>query len=292
MQKILQPPSVALMGASGSGKTDSIATFIEAGVDVFHLGTEPQACEVLIDSVIRRGLSLDKLHYHQLTLAAPGSDAIMKNIMMVQELSFKALSEIGDISKKEMKHFMELASWCNDFVDDKDGRHYGDVMRFGADKALVLDTLSGINKMAREYVVGYRPTAHQGEWGVMMQLIENFIYRLIANRQCYFVLVAHVDKEVDEVLGGTKLTLAALGRKLAPQLVKFFSDVIYAKREGKEFFWSTEEPNVDVKARSVPISAKLAPSFVQIVQTHKRRLAEIAKGSALSPTASSGTMSA
>ena len=274
--RVLQPPSVALLGATGSGKTDSVASFIEAGVEVFFLGTEPQACEVLIDSALRRKLPLEKLHYHQLTLAAMPWSAIKANIEAVQQSSYEVLAKMPDVAKREMKHFMELATSCNDFVDDKDGKHYGDVMEFGADRALVIDSLSGINKMAREYTVGYKPTMSQSDWGTAMQLEENFLYRLIANRRCFFVIIAHVDRETDEVFGGSKLTLAALGRKLAPQLVKFFSDVIYAKREKTEFFWSTAEPNVDTKARSVPISEKLKPSFVQIVEAYRKRVAAVA----------------
>jgi hypothetical protein len=286
--RAIQPPSVVLLGPTGSGKTDSVASFIEAGVEVFFLGTEPGACEVLIDSAMRRKVDMGKLHFHQLTLAAPPWSAIKSNIEAVQHMNFESLSKVSDIAKKEMKHFMELADWCNSFKDDKDGRDYGDVMNFGADRALVIDSLSGLNKMAREYTVGYRPQMHVGEWGVAMQLEENFLYRLVANRKCFFVLVAHVDREVDEVFGGTKLTLAALGRKLAPQLVKFFSDVIYAKREGKNFFWSTEEANVDVKARSVPISSKLSPSFGQIVETYKRRLAATAPAASVVPIPAQG----
>jgi hypothetical protein len=276
MTQILQPPSIALEGPSGTGKTDCIATFADAGVEVFHLGTEPGACEVLVDSFKRRGLPLSKLHFHQMELAPLGWSALRTQIEMVREMTFEALTGVKDIAKREMKHFMEMASFCNNFIDDKDGRSYGDMMEWDSSRVFVLDSLSGINKMAREYVVGYRPHMHVGEWGVAMQLEENFIYSLIAKRKCFFVVIAHVDREVDDVFGGTKLTLSALGRKLAPQLVKFFSEVIYTKREGRDFLWSTQEPNVDTKFRSLPNSPKIPPTFQPIVEAYRQRIASLA----------------
>src|SRR5262245_58768242 len=173
----LQPPSVALLGASGAGKTDVIATFIQADVEVFHLGTEPGACEVLVDSVKRRGLDMNKLHFHQLKVVAPRWDAIENIIRTVGAKSHEQLTKLDDISKRDMTHFMDFVLQCKNFHDQRTGRDYGDVTEWKDDRAFIIDSLSGINKMAREYVVGYKPTMHMGEWGVAMQLEENIIYK-------------------------------------------------------------------------------------------------------------------
>jgi len=263
------------MGASGAGKTDSLATFLEAGIELFHLGTEPGACEVLIDSCKRRGLDISRLHFHQMKLAAMGWKAMTDNIATVGALSHEALTKLNDISKKEMSHFMEFLNQCKNFHDQRTGKDFGDVTTWNDSRAFAVDSLSGLNRMAREYVVGYKPTMHQGEWGVAMQLEENVMYKLISDRSCYLVLIAHVDREVDEVFGGVKITMSALGRKLAPQLVKFFSEVVLAKHEGDQFYWSTSEILADVKSRALPIGSKLTPSFVPLVRAHQARLSAL-----------------
>lgn len=272
MSLLLQPPSVALIGVSGSGKTFSIATYLKYNIEVFFLGTEPGAVESLLDACAKLNLPLDNLHYHQMNVVAPGWDAIEANIKQVGAMTYEALSTLKDIGKSKMAHLMELLTCCKDFPCDRTGKKFGDATTWGASRAFVVDSLSGINKMAREYVVGYKPTMHQGEWGTAMQLEENLLYKLLNDRACFFTLIAHVDREVDEVLGGTRITMAALGRKLAPQLAKYFSEIILAKRVNDKFYWSTSEANADVKNRAMPIGATLAPDFGTIVLAHRERV--------------------
>jgi hypothetical protein len=260
------------MGPTGTGKTSSIVTLIEAGIEVFFIGTEPGAVEVLIDAMQRRNLPMDKLHYHQMNVVAPGWAALEMNVKLVKELSFADLSKNSDIAKRQMTHLMDLLNLIRDYHDHRTGLRYGDATTWGPDRALVLDSCSGLNKMCREFTVGYSPTMAVGEWGVAMSLEENIIYKLVSDRNCFFVLIAHVDREVDELSGGTYITLSALGRKNAPQIVKFFSEVIYVKRDKDRFTWSTAETNVSTKNRALPISSQIEPSFVPIVDAHRRRL--------------------
>ena len=46
----IQPPAVLLMGASGSGKTSALTTFIPKGIETFVLVTEPGGAESLVDN--------------------------------------------------------------------------------------------------------------------------------------------------------------------------------------------------------------------------------------------------
>lgn len=270
------PPAIALMGYPGTGKTDSLATLLSAGLEVFVLGTEPGAMETLIDSCERRKISLEKLHYHQLITAAPGWDAIMDQATKVKGQNYEQLADQkSGISKDKMQHWMNFLLACKDFPDDRTGKKYGDVTTWDDSRAFVIDSLSGLNRMAREYTVGYKPTMHQGEWGVAMQLEDNIIYKLQTDRRCFFVLLAHVDREVDEVNGGTVITLAALGRKLAPQMSKNFGEIILARREENKFFWSTMDRVAVVKNRALAISNSLDPDFSPIVAAHRRRVAAI-----------------
>lgn len=275
-QKQLSPPSVLLMGPSGTGKTYSISTALAAGLEVFFLGTEPNSTDSLLDSVKRRGLPMDKLHWHQLDIPAPSWQALMDNATMVKQMSYESLSKLQQgIGKQYMQHWMEMLNSLQNFPDDRSGQTFGDVVNWADDRMLVIDSLSGMNKMAREYTVGLKPTLHQGEWGTAMQLEENIIYKLANDRHCFFTLIAHIDREVDEVQGGTKITVSALGRKLAPQLIKYFSEVVLARKEGNQFYWSTSEASTDVKNRALPINDKLLPDFTPIVRAHQERVRDI-----------------
>ena len=271
----LQPPSILLMGETGTGKTDSLLTYIEAGLELFVLSTEPNGIESLIDSVHRRKLSIDKLHYHQLLPTAVGWDSQLDLATMTNTKSYEALASMKEgIAKPKQDAWRNVLLSCKNFVCDRTGEDYGDVTEWGPSRAFVIDTLSGLNQMARENHVGLKLSMHQGEWGVAMGTEHNLIFKLTSDRHCFFTLTAHMDRELDEIAQTTKLMVSALGRKLAPQLPKLFSEVVMTKKTGLAFTWATTDPQAALKNRALPLSPSLPPSFVPIVRAHEARVAQ------------------
>jgi hypothetical protein len=125
--------------------------------------------------------------------------------------------------------------------------------------------------MAMNLVVGSKPVKSQADWGVAQDNLERLIQKLCIDTQCHFILIAHAEREVDEVAGGSKIMAATLGKKLAPRLPRFFSDVVLADRQGTKFTWSTAVAGADLKARNLPVADGLAPSFSQIIASWKSR---------------------
>jgi hypothetical protein len=105
-----------------------------------------------------------------------------------------------------------------------------------------------------------------------MGLLEKLLLSLTSQVNCAFVLTAHVEKEVNEISGATQVMASALGRKLAPKLPRFFSEVVMAHRQGEQFLWSNTSQNVDLKKRSLPLGDKLQPSFVPVIEAYRARL--------------------
>jgi hypothetical protein len=274
--KNIQPPSFLLMGPPGTGKTYAIPTMMLAGIDVFVIGTEPNFVDTLLDSVRAQNAPIERLHYHSLVAMAPSWKAQLDIAHKVNNMSYADLADLkSGVGKTEMKGWTDLLNTCINFKDDRTGKEYGDVTEWGPDRCLVIDSLSGMNQMAREYVSGYKPNLHPGEWGIAMELERNLIYMLCANRHGYFVLISHIDRSIDELTQTQRITVSALGNKLGPKIPQFFSEVILAKREGDKFLWSTKELNVDVKNRALPIRNDLPPSFVSSVEVFKRRLHQL-----------------
>lgn len=262
--KAIPGPKILLVGGTGSGKTHSIRTLVEAGLEVFVLFTEP-GMEVLSD------VSSEKLHWHYIPPAAPDWASMIDSARKINTLSFKALTEMGDINKGKYTGFLEVLVCLSNFKDDRTGKEFGPVDSFGTDKALVVDSLSGLNVMAMNLVAGSKPVKSMADWGVSMDGLERLITKLTTDVQCTMVLTAHLEREVDEVTGGTTNMASTLGRKLAPRLPRFFSDVIVSRRDNANFFWSTVQINTDTKARNVALSDKLPPSFVPLLAAWKAR---------------------
>lgn len=268
----IQPPAILLAGESGGGKTYSLSTLIENGLELFVIVTEPTGIESIIDAVITKNLPMDKLHWKQITPARQGFDDLQKMAEKIGGMTYDSLSKLAPQGDRRKSRFIELLSTLNNFIDDKDGQIYGPVDKFGPERVLVIDSLSGLNLMAMDLAVGDKPTAHQGEWGVAMSALEKLLNSLSSGLRCIFVLTAHLERETDELTGGTKLMASALGRKLAPKLPRYFSEVVHAIRDGDKFYWSTSSTNVITKRRVLPLGDKLPPTFAPIVEGYQARL--------------------
>ena len=281
---ILKPPSVLLMAPAGAGKTTALPTYVEAGVELFVLITEPNGADSLIDACKLHDVDIDKVHWTTVSPVSAGWDALEDMATKVKAFDYESITKIkGGVGKQHQEQFMAILKAIQNFHCERTGKEFGDVTEWDHTRAFALDSLSGLNRIAMDHTIGYKPAAHQGEWGIAMNLLETLMLKLTSDMKCHFAVLAHVDRETDEITNIGKITVSSLGRKLGPKLIRFFSEVVLAKRNGSEFLWSTEEASTDVKNRALPISARIEPSFVQIVRAYEARLS--AMGKSLSPNA-------
>jgi len=255
--------NVLLIGPPGSGKTHSIRTLIDAGLEVFCLFTEP-GMEVLGDT------DIDKLHWHYVPPSQPSWDAMIDNATKVNSFDAGALQKMAGMNKREYAQFVDVLKVCNNFTCQRCGKEFGPIDKFDTNRAFVFDSLSGLNIMLLDLAVGGKPIRTQPDWGVAIDTEEKFLNRLALGMRAHFVLISHVDRQVDQVLGGIKLFPAALGQKLPPLVSRFFSDVIFTEVEGDKFIWSTSHAGLDPKTRNLPIAKSLPPNFVPILENWKK----------------------
>lgn len=262
-------PSVMLVGDTGEGKSYAIRTLVAAGITPFVIMTEPS--EVLDD------LPAGSWHYKYLKPATQSWGDMASAAKQINTLSFKALTEVEHFNKSKYNQLLTVYETLNRFVADDDGKDYGDVATWGEDRAIVIDSLSGLSLMAMGLVVGGKPVKAQGQWGIAMDTLEQLINKLCADTRCWFVMTAHLEREQDEVSGSIRNYPSTLGKKLAPKLPRFFSDVIHCRREVDKFYWSTISVNTVLKTRNLPLSDKLEPSFVPIAKAVAERRAKARK---------------
>jgi hypothetical protein len=188
-----------------------------------------------------------------------------------------SLKDIADmrtgIAKPDGKQWIELLNAIAGFKSDRNGALLGDATEWGPDCAFALDGLSGISAMSRNLTVGLKPNPAPGEWGVMQSNILTLMQKLAADCKCFFVCIAHVERETNELTGMSNITVSTLGAKLAPKLPPLFTNVVYAKRLHDRFLWSTADTGVDTKSGDLPLSDSLEPSFKPIVDAFRARLA-------------------
>lgn len=285
---LLQPPSALIMGPSGSGKTASIITQLIAGLEVFVIVTEPDGVASLLDRCFDLKVPIDKLHWTSCLPASAGWKGFEQMITSISTMDQKQLADQKDMGKADFRPAaMRFLDALKDFPCERTGRRYGCFTNWTDKESLNIDSLTGWSFIAWGCTVGYKPTANPGEWGIGQVFISNMLLKINTDRRCYFNLIAHVEKEMEEMVGVRKVMVSTLGAKLAPKIPTFFSEVILTKRttvDGKPLFtWATIDTGADLKNRALPVGVSLPPSYGPIVTAYERRKLQIASVQTVHP---------
>ena len=265
--------NVMLMGPAGTGKTHSIGTLVDSGIEVFYLGLE-SGLESLLGYYTDRGLAVPaNLYWHQFNTQASGFESMISNAEKINMLNLESLAKMVDPNKSKYNQFVNLLKVLSNFKDDRTGETFGPVDKWPSTRALVIDGLTGLGNIAMSLVVGGKAVKNQSDWGIAQGQVETILRQLCDGCKCHLVVLAHVERETDQVLGGTKIMVSSLGRALAPKIPPMFSDVILATRQGTTWTWDTASALADVKTRNLPIKADNAPSFAPIIAKWRARTA-------------------
>ncbi len=298
----IKAPTIGLMGEPGTGKTTSLVTFLEAGIEVFDLITDPSGLDSMLDAInyfpLRNSRGekvprpnaqelLQRFHYHVVPAPTAGFTALKDTVHKIGTMSFKDLKFIS--GGKDPSTMEALLNNCVAFHDDRTGVIYEDATEWGDNRVLALDGLSGLNEIVRKLVVGHKPSPDQGEWGIMVGAEHDFLYQLMAELRCYFVLLCHLTRSSDEISGAVQTVPKGITYNFSGSLGKDLSEVIRARRVKDVFTWSTSESDAAVKNRILPISDQLPPTFLPIIEGHRARVALM--NSSAPPPAQPGTVS-
>jgi hypothetical protein len=267
----LPGPNILLMGDAGTGKTHSIGTLVDSGVEVFYLSIE-QGIESLFGYWTDRGLPIpENLHWHKIAPPKASFKELAESALKVNTLSYESLGKMVDVNRHTHNLFIRVNEAFFDFPDDRTGKRFGSVDSWGPDRAIVVDGLTGLSRAAMSLTVGGKPIRNPGDYGIAQGQLEGFLRLICDHCRCWFVLLAHVEKEIDPVVGGMKITVSTIGKALPPIIPPMFSDVIYAVRDGTKWTWNTAGTGVVTKARNLAWAENLAPSFTPIFERWKQR---------------------
>lgn len=255
--------NVLIEGPTGTGKTFSIGTLVDYSPD---LDVHYFAFESGVESL--RGFWTDQnkpvpanLHCFTAKPASAGWLEMADQVKQVNMLTYEMLKKVADPNRSKYDQFEKFLRMFNDVREDGTDKKFGSVDSWGTNKVLVIDGLTGLGHAAMTAVIGGKADRDQKDWGLAQNMLENFLRRLTADCRCHVVLLSHIERETDPVLGGSKITVSTLGAKLAPKIPPMFSDVALATRGTGEWYWDTLNPQADLKARNLPWAAKIPPDF-------------------------------
>lgn len=256
--------NTCLLGGSGTGKTHSLRTLVDAGITPFIIFTEPGMRTVA-------DVPCPSLHWQYVKPATVSFEDLIKNAEKIGNMSFKSLTGLSDMDKRKYQQFMKVLGAAHNFTCDRCGEQFGDVATWNTDRAICLDSLSGLSRMAMDLVVGAKPVKNQADWGVAMDNLERVLNKFTDDTRCHYVLISHLAREKDEITGSVINMPSTLGQKLPPKVIPNFDDAVMCKQKGGAFTWNTMDANTELKGRNLPVNAEgLKPSFVPLIESWKK----------------------
>lgn len=253
-----------IIGGSGSGKTTAIKTLVEAGIHVRAIFTE-NSFDVLGDT------DPEKISWVYVKPVKEDFKAFMDTIKKMGIMSFEQMTKMVDPTRSQDNRFYEMIAPLMSFTCARTGKNFGNISDWSTGTALVYDSLSGLSKAAMHLVAGNRPALNMSDYGMAQKALEGLINQITTDYRCHVACIAHAEQELDPINGGTKITASLVGKALAPIVPRYFTDVVYAKRNGTDFSWDTADPRADLKTRNLAISNKLPASFGPLIAAWKKR---------------------
>ncbi len=252
-----------VFGPPGTGKTYSLRTLAPImkakGLKVRALFTDPNYSSGLIEGMEYRYMQSNSLSWTDFRDIAEKAHT----------LPMDSLQKL-DIGRAKHTGFMTAVTQLGEFKTVQ-GNNYGNISTWGTDICLVLDNLTGLSRMARGYVAGGKPNPTQPEWGSMMYLVEQLLILLSTTTWAHVILIAHVEKERDEISMTVKNMLSTLGQKLAPKIPCDWNDAILSRKEGANFFWDTAHTQTDIKSMHLPFKDSVPADWGQIFGAWEKR---------------------
>ena len=285
----LRGPKILLEGDSGSGKTYAIGPltdwaqangysvrclFVENGLETL-LGYWRDPPVGSNGQPIRPARPVPEcLAWHQFEDAPLSLKDLKSAANKVGIMSYEALTKMTDPDRSSRNAYEKLLGVMSDFADQRTGKKLGNIGEWDSKVIFVIDSLSELANVCMKMVVGNKPTAAPPDYGVGQNNLINLLRYLTQGFTPTLVITAHLQRQVNELTGGVSLMVKAIGKALGDDIPQLFSEVLYARREGTEWFWDTAAIGVTTKTRYLPISGKIKPDLGKIMDSWVKRQTE------------------
>lgn len=285
-------PSVILEGEMGTGKTASLATLLMDANGKFE-GPSMSGIERVLMLTSESGfedvvghIPPTKLDWRFIPVSEGSFDALIGMVQTIRNQHPDAIQKMGGINKHMYPQFEQILGACNRFVGDRTGKDYGPVFKLPQNFCLWHESISALSEIARNNAIGDKPFMELRDYQMVQNPIRKFLNHLVFSTKCLFVSTAHLEREQNETSNMSELMISTVGRKLAPVIPRFFSDVIICDRIDvsggqPKFIWSTVKPGVRTKTRNLPWASDLKPDFRPLMENFRKRQAQAKAGQAM-----------
>jgi len=196
-------------------------------------------------------------------------DTLLDQINKINTLNYQSLSDMPEQNKSKTNEFVQILKALKSPKDEFSGRELGSVDTWDSSRCLVIDSLSGIALASVRNVMGIKTVISPGQWNIIMQTVENFINHMCMALRCWVIITAHPEREHDEVTGKTRVFASVPGKKLAPKIGRYFSEILETKYTGGKYIWSNVSDTIAIKRRVLPPSDSINPDWAPIIRGYE-----------------------
>lgn len=247
-----------LYGEPGTGKTTSIGT-LAADPRIRSIGILATEANCAAAISLLPAEQTSKIDIQYINPALSNMDQLLERTRLMNKLTWDSLAKYSDPKKKEF----DAAVRAIELLGNWPGK--GSISDWDPADVLVVDSLSGLNRICMSLIVGSTIVKSLPQWGAAMQFEQDLIRQIIYDTKCIKVIIAHADREPDEVFGGSNITVSALGRKTAPEIMKDCTDVVLCEQKGGKFTWSNISGQAKVKHMYLPHKENMRQDFKPII---------------------------
>lgn len=273
----LDGPKILLEGPSGTGKTRSVGTLVDWAAKQpepfpVHVVYTENSLETLLGYWTERDLPVPKnLHYHVNRVPALDLASLIQAANDAGKMSYELLSKLVDPNRSKNNPWEKFLRLFADVPDDRTGTKFGNIGEWTNRQILVVDSLSEAAIACFRMQTGNKPTASQPDYMVAQNNLIGWLRYMTQSLHCTFVITGHVQRQLNEITGATNLMTKAIGKALADDIPQLFSETIYTRREGANWYWDTAAVGVDTKTRYLSIDSKIKPDFSLIMDSWLKR---------------------
>lgn len=202
-----KPIRALYIGDSGTGKTGSLISLLQAGYNIRMLDMDNNA-----DSLIQQCMKEDPKLLEQL------------DIISVRD-KFRASPLSGIEVSGQPKAYVDMLKYLNKWDDGSTPQEWD------AKTILVLDTLTSAGRAAFHWARGMNPTAKDGrQWYAQAGDSLQTMLELLTSPdfKCHVLVLSHIDIHERED-GSSKGYASSLGKALGPKIAKVFPTLIMAE---------------------------------------------------------------
>jgi hypothetical protein len=170
-------------------------------------------------------------------------------------MPWDAVNKASAVAPKEYDALEKLTLSMMNFKCDRCQETFGAIGSWDNTRAIVLDSISGLNTVIKSSVVGSSIACTLPQFGAAQTLLLSVIQHMLQSR-AHFVCLAHLTRTSDD-LGAIHTTTDLIGQKLGSAFPNRFDEVYFPYKTDKGFFWSLNHSKVATKSRLVGFKEQL-----------------------------------